>query len=111
MGTDNVPVGDPNWGSSIVTGVYELGTAGIELKNYPNPFTDYTTLQFNIEQSSEVTIDIYDIMGRSVSKLNVGTFNPGLNNVIIHKGNMSKGIYILKMEAGSQYGTKKIVIK
>lgn len=111
LGTDGVAVGDTNWKASEITGVQKISVEELEFNNYPNPFSNYTTLQFNLEQSSEVTIEISDITGKSVRQINAGTFAPGLNNVIIQKGNISPGVYILRIAAGKQFGINKIVIK
>ena len=37
--------------------------------NYPNPFNPSTTIEYNVENSGQVTLKIYDIMGRSVRTL------------------------------------------
>lgn len=110
-GTDQVPVGDPNWGSSIVTSVKEINGAGVDFKIYPNPFSDFTTVQFKIERNEDVTVKIFDITGKSVKQINFGNLNAGLNKVVINKENLLSGIYFVKLEAGSKVSMQKIIVK
>ena len=111
MGTDGVPVGDPYWGSSIVTSFTERTYSGLDLISYPNPFTDHTIIKFNLKQSSEVDIQIFDITGKTIRLMNAGYYSSGSNNITIQKENMLPGIYILKLKTNTQYGLKKIVVR
>lgn len=36
---------------------------------YPNPFTDFTTLEFNLKNSERVIIEVFDIQGRKINTL------------------------------------------
>ena len=45
--------------------------------NYPNPFNPTTTIPFDLPASSEVTLIIYDLLGREVVTLVSGTLPPG----------------------------------
>ncbi|WP_346860645.1 right-handed parallel beta-helix repeat-containing protein [uncultured Draconibacterium sp.] len=111
IGTDGTPVGDPYWDPSVVTAVNEIRTTGLELTTYPNPFTSFTTVQFNLDTYASVNIRIYDITGKAVKQFNAGTFAPGVNNLKIQKDNMVSGIYILRLDAETQFGMQKIVVK
>ncbi|MCD6161010.1 MAG: T9SS type A sorting domain-containing protein [candidate division Zixibacteria bacterium] len=79
------------------------------LTNYPNPFNAQTTIAFSLKESGNVTIDIYDVLGRSVDKLEMGY----LQNNQIHTANydaseISTGIYFYSLIVDGQ---KKVTEK
>jgi hypothetical protein len=84
---------------------------GLDMITYPNPFSSQTTVRFNLEQSSEVSIDIYDITGKLARKIDAGTYTPGRNSIVIQKENLQRGIYLMKLNAGAESGISKIIIK
>jgi hypothetical protein len=57
-----------------------------------------------------VTIDIYDITGKSVRKIEAAYRGAGENAIVIQKDNLNSGIYILKMNAGNRNGIMKISV-
>ncbi|RXQ92202.1 hypothetical protein EO244_11675 [Ancylomarina salipaludis] len=64
------------------------------LNNYPNPFTDNTTIQVEIKSPVEkVEIDIIDIQGRKVDVLKDYNLSPGLYQFTWHPG-IHKGVFI-----------------
>ena len=110
-GTDDVPVGDPYWGSSIVTSVTEIAKSGLDMKAYPNPFSNSTTLQFNLTKPADVSVEIYNISGKSVRIINAGSFSTGVNNIEINREDMIQGIYIVRLQAGANYEIQKLVVQ
>lgn len=111
LGTDDIAVGDSNWFTTGPTGITQTDASSFVFNIYPNPLSESATLHFNLDQSSEVAIDIYDITGRSVKQINAGRLSTGSNHVVIYKENMLPGVYFVKLEADTQIGIKKIVIK
>ena len=72
-----------------------------KLVNYPNPFTDYTTIKLS-SPSSEVEISVYDMQGRRISRKRYKT----VNNQIQYDGSeLSDGLYkyILKDDLNREY--------
>lgn len=53
--------------TKAVTGVDNTPVSANSLSNYPNPFSESTKIQFSLEQSSNITIRVYDINGALVS--------------------------------------------
>ncbi|RKY97837.1 MAG: hypothetical protein DRQ13_04185 [Ignavibacteriae bacterium] len=84
-------------------------------QNYPNPFNPVTTVQFQVPQTGNVTIKIYDMLGQEVRTLFAGevvrgtyTANwDGLNDAGIK---MSSGSYIYRMIAGEFVQSKKMIL-
>ncbi len=50
-------------------------------QNYPNPFNPSTTLRFDLPAATEVTLMIYDLLGREVTRLAEGRMEPGYYRV------------------------------
>ena len=125
--TDNNPMG----GSSLsyrlkqinVDGSYqyydpitvELAVSGDPqlLQNSPNPFNPSTTIKFYIPNTSDVSIKIYDIMGREVATLINKQTTAGYHNVYWNgknsRGeNVASGVYLYRLTAGNFSETKKM---
>ena len=109
-GSDGTPIGDPRWGSTV-TGISQFRANGIEMVSYPNPVTDQFTLRFTLDEASTVGIDIYDLTGKSMRRIESVRYGAGENSIVIQSENLNTGIYILKMTAGSQYGMMKISVQ
>jgi hypothetical protein len=79
-------------------------------QNYPNPFNPSTTIEFSIPQSSNVSIRIYDIMGREVATLVNEYRGTGTYIATWNAGSFSSGVYFYKLIAGNFSETKKMVL-
>ena len=78
-------------------------------QNYPNPFNPITTIEYSIPKQSNVTIKVYDILGREVATL-VNEEKPVGNYKVKFDGSgLSSGIYFYRMVAGGYSETKKLV--
>ena len=66
------------WGTSIADAPGNLAYEGIALhQNYPNPFTEQTTLAYGLHRAGQVTISVYDVLGRKVSTVVDQVQEPG----------------------------------
>ena len=81
--------------------IYKLG------QNYPNPFNPSTTIEYQIPEESDVTLKVYDILGREVSVLVNGENNAGNYNVDFNVSNLTSGIYFYRIEAKSKVSNKQ----
>jgi subtilisin family serine protease len=75
------------------------------LQNYPNPFNPSTTIGFSIPQSSDVTIEIYNVVGELVSSLANKTLEAGYHNVNFDAANLPSGTYVYQLKAVGQNRT------
>jgi hypothetical protein len=62
-------------------------------QNYPNPFNPRTTIKYSIPQKSVVTITVYDILGKEVSKLVNEEKLSGTYEVQFDGSKLSSGVY------------------
>jgi hypothetical protein len=70
-------------------------------QNYPNPFNASTTIKFSLPEASEVTIHIYDILGRSIETLNSGMQTAGTHSIVWNADNQPSGVYFYRIQAGN----------
>ncbi|MDZ7722854.1 MAG: T9SS type A sorting domain-containing protein [candidate division KSB1 bacterium] len=67
--------------------------------NFPNPFNLYTRIEYDLPESAEVCISIYDINGKFVSHLIQTRQNAGSYKIIWQPENLSSGTYLIRMQA------------
>ncbi len=71
-------------------------------QNFPNPFNPTTQIPFDLPADAEVTISIYDILGRKVKEpLRQQPFNGGTYNTTVDLTNLASGVYIYRIVAES----------
>ncbi|MCI0721229.1 MAG: S8 family serine peptidase, partial [Acidobacteria bacterium] len=83
--------------------------------NYPNPFNPSTQIRFAIPTNSHVRVDIFDILGRLVTRLLENDLSPGTYRVVWNGQTgtgeaVSSGIYIYRITAGDFVSAKKMVM-
>jgi len=71
-------------------------------QNYPNPFNPTTTIKFSIEDPSQVSLEIYNIMGQEIVELINKNFSKGIHSVQWDGNNkfgqsVSSGLYFAKL--------------
>jgi hypothetical protein len=80
-------------------------------QNYPNPFNPSTTIKFNVPEASNVTLRIYDIVGREVTTLVNNYFAAGYHSVSWNAGAMASGVYFYRITVTSVNGQKQSFIE
>jgi hypothetical protein len=79
-------------------------------QNYPNPFNPTTNISFVIPQANEVRLQIFDMLGRNVGTLLNEQKAAGSHTVRFDGSNLSSGMYIYRIEAGSFTQTRKLML-
>ena len=94
------------------TGVPEtMNTSRYRLfSNFPNPFTDLTTIRYTIPRDSRVIMKIYDLTGKEVSTLVDREMPGGSYEVTWDSREFSDGIYVCSFYAQST-GSNDVVWK
>lgn len=98
-----------------------LGTTSVEtiinnnstVTNYPNPFSEKTTLRFEMKDASHTTIDVYSADGQLIDNIFEGSLGAGSHEIQWIAGNRPQGIYFLKVRFGnsSTYVKPVIIVK
>ncbi len=66
-------------------------------QNYPNPFNSSTTITYELPEKAFVTLIVYDVLGREVSRLVEKSQEPSRYSIRFDAGNLSSGIYFYKI--------------
>jgi hypothetical protein len=118
------PVGDLNWfpeikkvwmesDTLIVTGVQSLGLNNSSFnlnQNYPNPFSNSTTIAFTLNASSNVQLSVVDIMGQTIKMLVDVKLNEGEHSIIFDASDLNSGIYFYSLKSGGKTITKRMIV-
>ncbi len=93
------------------TGIQESKATDAAFVMFPNPAGNNTTLAFTTNQSSTVSVEVYDVLGNLVSLAAQSTsFDKGYNTISINTTSFSNGIYYVSLEVNGVKETKKLVI-
>ena len=79
-------------------------------QNYPNPFNPTTNIAYNVPGDANVTVRVFDMLGREVATLAhgfhaAGSYITSWNASNIHGQIMPSGIYMYRMEASPVDGS------
>ena len=80
------------------------------LKNYPNPFNPATTIKYELAAAAEVTINIYDILGRKVDSLKPGRQQAGSHAIVWDAGELPSGVYFARMSNQGRSDVLKMIL-
>lgn len=83
---------------------FNLGNA------YPNPFNPTTVIPYETGVAGQVTIRVYDILGRLVSTLYNGTQAAGKHQVRFDAAGLTSGKYLVRMEAPGYTQTRAVTL-
>lgn len=79
-------------------------------QNYPNPFNPSTNIQFSLPIQSNVSLNIYDLLGREVAQLENGELQAGVHTYRWDARNLASGIYIYRLISDQKVITKKMTL-
>jgi hypothetical protein len=79
-------------------------------QNYPNPFNPTTKISYTIPSRNNVSLKIYDMLGREVATLVNTTKDAGNYEVNFNASNLASGLYIYKLQAGNFVQSKKMLL-
>tara|TARA_R110001599_G_scaffold184627_2_gene378301 strand:+ start:17610 stop:18836 length:1227 start_codon:yes stop_codon:yes gene_type:complete len=79
-------------------------------QNYPNPFNPSTTVSFNLESSANISLTVYNILGKKVSELYSGPKSSGRHQINFDASSLPSGIYYYELVAQNFRQTKSMVL-
>jgi hypothetical protein len=92
------------------TSVEEPNAELRSLNIYPSPAKDLATLKYIVSESSEVTVDIYNLEGKLLKNIYSGRSTPGENRISINMESFSAGMYLVKLNAAGKQQYSNIIV-
>ncbi|MBE18036.1 MAG: hypothetical protein CMH79_04655 [Nitrospinae bacterium] len=111
------PVGDPRWVAFWTMDSDDplMPEKFVLKQNYPNPFNPTTTISFTLDKSTEVTLDVYNLLGQKVRSLVsdsriAGTHQVHWNGLDEMGAVVPTGVYLYTLNADGKSITKKMAL-
>lgn len=100
---------DVNGAGDLASGTitdWKLGSA------YPNPFNAETRFDLSVPEASRVTVTVYDLLGREVTRLHQGNLSAGLHTFNWH-ADTPAGVYFLRVQSANGFSAlqKMVLLK
>jgi hypothetical protein len=132
-----IDAGDPNLADSLVDCIWGMGmqrsdmgafgggdSAAVEIRdfhnaipekiillnNYPNPFNSSTNIRYFLPADNEMSLDIFDILGRRVCKLYDNYQRAGYHQSIWNAGNNASGVYFYRIQTGDYSEVRRLML-
>jgi hypothetical protein len=98
------------------------GTVGIEeeasglprefsvAQNYPNPFNARTSISFSLPGQSDVTIEVYNLLGQKTATIAEGLMPAGHHRVTWDASDVASGVYYYKVSAGEYSAVRMMTL-
>jgi hypothetical protein len=80
------------------------------LQNYPNPFNPSTTINYSLPQKNNVSLKVYDVLGREVANLVNTTQEAGNHSINFNASKLASGLYIYTLRSGNNSVSKKMML-
>lgn len=98
---------DGSFAYSAVVNVDAIAPSEFALnQNYPNPFNPSTNISFNLPVKSNVSLDVYNLLGQRVLTVAQGEFEAGKHQITLDASKLSSGIYIYSLSASGDNGQR-----
>ncbi|TAL67108.1 MAG: DNRLRE domain-containing protein [Bacteroidetes bacterium] len=72
-------------------------------QNFPNPFSEMTSIGFSLASDSHITMKIYDVLGNEMQTITDGIYTQGYHRVTLDATNMRSGKYFCRLNYGNTY--------
>jgi len=103
-----------NWLAQPESGIDDDNLATPSLytlsQNYPNPFNASTTICYLLSQSSDISIDVYDLLGRHIETLLSEYQQAGKHQVTWRADQQPSGTYFYRLQVDDHIETMKMML-
>ncbi len=87
-----------------------VSASGASMLIAPNPTSGSSTIDFSVDRSSPVTISLFDELGRTVAKRQLGVRSAGTYRERLPVEGLSSGAYVVAVQTGNRVATGRLVI-
>jgi len=85
--------------------------AGFSLdQNFPNPFNPSTTFSFSIAAAADVSLRVFDVLGREVSRVVGERMDAGTHRREWAAGGLPSGVYYYRLQDGAFSATRRLIL-
>ena len=81
------------------------------VKVYPNPINEKGVINFNMDISSLVQVEFYDLSGKKVKEMKELFLNEGKQSIEFNASTLKTGIYFCKIKTNDWEKVKRIIVK
>ena len=92
---------------------WKTGTSTLadgSLRVGPNPVRDRATIAFSIEEAADVTVVLYDLLGREVARVVDERLQPGTHQAALDASALVPGTYVYRMTVGAQSESGRLTV-
>lgn len=89
---------------------WDLPTSYRLYPNYPNPFNPSTRIRYTVPTSEDVTLTVYDALGRRIKTLIEGRVSAGTHEVDFRADGLSSGVYIYRLKTSNTLLSQKMIL-
>ena len=98
-----------------ITAIFEDHAAGIPdhfalRQNYPNPFNPSTTIRFELQTETSVSLRIFNTLGQLIATLVDEPKRPGVYQVQWNASNVPSGTYFYRLQTAGCVETRKMIV-
>jgi hypothetical protein len=90
--------------STIVPAAFNL------YQNFPNPFNPSTSIRFDINTSGNVSLKVFNVLGREIAVLADEYLRAGIYARVFTASNLSSGVYFYTLRASEFEKTLRMVV-
>ena len=80
------------------------------LNSVPNPFTQSTTIHWQVPKATSAQVAVYDVQGRLVKKLHDGNLGPGRYSQVWDTQRMPAGVYLCSFASNERRLTQRLIL-
>lgn len=79
-------------------------------KSYPNPATTTATVEYALAEAANVTVRLYDVLGRRIATLVDGAKRAGVHQTRVDASTLDSGVYFLRLRTGDTMHTQRLTV-
>lgn len=79
-------------------------------QNYPNPSSEYTVIPLQLSSGSEVSIKVFDVLGKEIKSVDYGTMSAGKHLIRIPVADLPNGVYYYSLKGSDFAKSSKFVV-